>query len=651
MDAVEAVRERADIVAIVGDYVALKKSGKTFQGLCPFHSERTASFVVFPDSGNWHCFGACATGGDVFSFIMRAENVDFRGALELLARRVGVDLAPPSPAAQAKEQSRERLRAAVAAAAELYHTRLTASPGGEPGRAYLASRGFGAEVTAAFGLGWAPEGWTVLADHLATAGFSREELLAAGLIRAREAGGVFDLFRGRLIFPIGNARGEPVGFGARTVDPAGTPKYLNSPQSDIFDKSRVLFGLDRAAKAIRESGQAVVVEGYTDVLRAHAAGYANVVASLGTALTEHQLVALKRYAKTIILALDADAAGQAATLRGLEVAREAAEGGVMPVPTARGWIRYEHRLDLELRVASLPAGQDPDDVIRDDPAAWGRLIDAARPVMEHLFDVLTADLDLADARGKTQAADRLMPIIATIPDPVARAAWVARLTGLIGIDERVLAARLADPTRGQAARSTGRRHGRPDDDLSAHPAGARSDLAGYLLGHLLLNENRRLLRELNAALEQDGQRPIGPDDFEHTEDGDLIQALRYAARGAPPPDAPPEHRLDALPDHLARHAERLRERARSDPPMSEHERIKALRTALLRLRERELRRSLAGLRALAAQTAPDDRPAHYQRVAAATTQLNMLQRLIAPEEARAAGKLDSAIKPAPPARR
>ena len=452
MNDIDEVRARLDIVEVVGGYVQLKRAGRSYKGLCPFHDEKTPSFIVFPDSGNWRCFGACAVGGDAFDFVMRRENLDFRATLELLARRVGVELEAPTPAAAERKDRRERLFEASAAAAELFHGQLMRSADGEPARAYLRERGFGIDAAQAFGLGWAPDAWSTLAEQLTGKGFTEDELLAAGLVKARDSGGVYDTFRGRLVFPIHDPRGRPIGFGARTLDPQGIPKYLNSPQSEIFDKSHVLFGLHRAARSIRAEDLAVVVEGYTDVLRAHMAGFENVVASLGTAITEHQLRALKRYTHTMVLALDADAAGQAATLRGLEVAREAAAGGVVPVPTGRGRVHYAQRTDVELRVVSMPAGKDPDEVIRDGPANWRKLVTHARPVMDYLFGALTEDLDLSSPSGKTAAAERLLPPIAEIGDPVARSAWLAQLAQLIQVDERALGERLSVLVREQQRR-------------------------------------------------------------------------------------------------------------------------------------------------------------------------------------------------------
>lgn len=645
MGTIEDVRDRLDIVDVVGQHVQLKKAGRTFKGLCPFHSEKTPSFVVFPDSGNWRCFGACATGGDAFDFIMRIEGLDFKGALERLAQRVGVDLEPATPERTAELERRDRLRDAVAQAAAFYHRQLAeGAPDAQPARDYLERRALG-EAIDAFRLGWAPGGWQALADHLRPRGFTDDELVAAGLVRAREGGGVYDAFRERLCIPIANTRGDVVGFGARTLDPEGVPKYLNTPQTELFDKGRTLFGLDRARDAIRTAGEVVVVEGYTDVIRAHLAGFRNVVASLGTALTDHHVVLLKRYARRVVLALDADAAGEAATLRGLEVAKDAATGDAVPVPTGRGVVRFEHRLEVELRVATLPAGEDPDDVIRRDPAAWRALIAGAVPVMEHLFRVLTADLDLDDPGGKMLAVDRLMPVIAGFNDGVARAAWVARLADLVRMDERTLAGRLARAGRDDARRRARHAAAAPEPSTGLHghagvepglgagdgrmgtlaPAApgrtrALPDLAGRLLGHLLLAPRRA--DDLDAMLGLVGMDALGPDDFERPAERDLLEAVRYAALGGAPPDAPPEHRLEALPDAHEALAAALRAAATAELSFPEPMRIREMRATVLRMREARLREAQVALRELVDDVEDEARAGYDRQLMELKTRLN-----------------------------
>jgi DNA primase len=635
MAVIDEVRERLDIVEVISGYTPLKRAGRSYKARCPFHDEKTPSFVVFPESGTWRCFGACGTGGDLYAFVMRAENTDFRGALELLARRAGVALEAPSPQATLAAERRERLRAALAAAAAFYHRQLLAAPAAEPARAYLAGRGFGAESWRRFELGFAPGAGSPLAEALRAQGFAPELLLASGLAREREAGGVYDLFRGRLLFPIRDERGRAIGFGARAIEPGVQPKYLNSPQTELFDKGTVLYGLDQAAASIRASGEAVVVEGYTDVIRAHGAGAGNVVASLGTALTMAQVQALKRRAKRIVLALDADAAGQAATVRGLAVAQEAATGeGVLPVPTAAGLVRYVHQLDVDLRVAMLPAGQDPDEVIAADPEAWRALVRDAVPVMTFLIEAVAREVDLDTPRGKSEATERLLPFLQEIPDPVLRSAWVAEVGARLRVDERSIETRLTAPRR--AERSRRRPSGPQPEGATAPPqAGTRPlglDLGGFVLAHLLAAPRR--LKDLNARLRQDPQPPLGGQDFDHPLDRDLLAAVRLAGLGVPPPDAAPEERLDALPPEHAARAEALLALAAAAPPASEAARVAALHAATLRLRERALRRALEGLRFLQAEAAPEEQGAYTAQVLAHAVDLASLQRLLAPDTGR-----------------
>lgn len=655
MTTVDEVRDRLDAVEIIGEHVTLKRQGRSYKALCPFHDEKTPSFVVFPESGTWRCFGACATGGDLFDFVMRIENLGFRETLEQLARRAGVDLDPPAPHQAQRQERRARLKAAVAAARDFYAERLHTDSEAEAARSYLTGRGFGTDVAKAAGLGWAPDAWQRAGDHLMSLGFDQDELVAAGLSRPRDDGGTYDAFRGRLMFPISDVRGDPIGFGARTLDPEGMPKYLNSPQGDLFDKGRTLYGLDRARHAIRRIGAAVVVEGYTDVIRAHAAGFENVVASLGTALTEHHVMLLKRFAPRIILALDADTAGQAATRRGLDVATGAAAGDLVPVVTARG-LRYEQRLDVELFVATLPPGRDPDDVIRERPEAWAEAVAGARPVMEYLFGVMTADLDLNDPTGKLEAVERLIPAISEVTDPVARAAWVARLADLVRIDERAIAQHLSrgagasGTRRGAGARRAGSwtssGHESADSDLEAPPDDGvpwplgpedegldRSptiapprDRATWLLGQLLEDPIR--LTHLGEDLVHDGLDPIAESDFERAIERDLFTAVRNAAYGTPPPDAPPEHRLDALPPTHERYAAELRRRAATEPLIDTGARRRAARAGVIRLRERALRERLYELRSLLAEAEPEDEAALGARVAVVSAQLLRLQGLL-----------------------
>jgi len=468
--AVDEVKQRLNIVEVVSAYVPLKKAGRNYKGLCPFHGEKTPSFVVFPDSQRWHCFGACGIGGDVINFVMRRENLPFGEALKMLAARAGVELTPPTAAQEAEAEERRRLWDLNRQAAEYFHRLLMEGDEAAAARDYLARRGLWSETLRAFQVGYARDQWQAMEDYLSSQGWREADLVLAGLVVEREsASGTYDRFRGRGVYPIRDARGHVCGFGGRVLDDS-LPKYLNSPQTPVFDKGGVLYGIDLAREAIRRSETAVLVEGYMDVLMAHQSGFKNVIAAMGTALSPDQLATLKPLARRLVLALDPDVAGDRATLRGLEVAKEALDTHVVPVPTARGFIRYETELDAELRILALPDGRDPDEVIRDDAAKWQQLVDEALPIMDYYFRALTAGLDLSKAKDKAAAVQALLPLIGELPSGVERAHYIQRLAAMVRTDERVLARQLE--------RSAVRRRGTAA--LGEVPA-AELDLESYLL--------------------------------------------------------------------------------------------------------------------------------------------------------------------------
>lgn len=441
MSTIEEVKSRIDIVEIIGQYVPLKKAGRNFKAVCPFHQEKTPSFIVFPESQHYHCFG-CGANGDVFTFIMQTENRTFPEALQLLARRAGVVLRPPTPQEKETDQRRERLRELNLAAAHFFHNQLWLSEAGASARAYLEERGISRETAQTFLLGYAPDEWEALSKHLKERGYSEEELLTAGLVIERDSGGSYDRFRHRLMFSIRDQQGHVIGFGGRMLDPERPPKYMNSPQTPLFDKSSVLYGLDQATVHIRKQGEAILVEGYFDVLNAHQHGYQNVTAPMGTALTESQVRLLKRLTHQLTLALDADTAGSMATLRGLEVIQEAMDKREVPVPTAHGLIRFERELDGEVRIVVLPAGQDPDQVIRANPANWGKRLKEARPVLDYILERIAQESDLTTAKGKAAAVQQALPLLAEIHDPVEQGHYVQRLAHLVQVEERAILAQL-----------------------------------------------------------------------------------------------------------------------------------------------------------------------------------------------------------------
>lgn len=549
MSVVDEIKERLDVVEVISAYVPLRKAGRTYKGLCPFHQEKTPSFVVFPESGTWRCFGACGVGGDIFSFVMKRENLDFREALEALARKAGVDLAPPSAARSHHEEYLDRLREINNVAALYFHNLLRNASQAQVARDYLAQRGLDETTIAAFQIGYALDSWDALASHLQARNYAVADLLAAGLVVRKDHDddrvSHYDRFRHRVMVPIRDVQGRVIGFGARALAGDQQPKYLNTPQTPLFDKSSVVFGLDKARQAIRARGQAIIVEGYMDVLAAHQYGETNVVASMGTALTEQQLRQLQRYTDTFVLALDADTAGQAATLRGIDQARQALDREWAPVLTATGLLRHEARLAAHLRIMTLPAGQDPDDVIRSDLALWRQLASAALAVVDYFFDLVRRDLDLSTAQGKSDAAERLAPLIHEVADDVQRAHYVQQLARMIQTDERTverLVLRHA-PKVQPAAESPAMAWDRtaaedwehapigkpPAQQMAAlRPAVAlRPSPAVHSLALLLMYPS--LLPQLQGELVALGASPLDEDDFDRVETRAVCAALLAGA--------------------------------------------------------------------------------------------------------------------------
>jgi len=417
MSVIDEVKQKIDIVDVASQYTKLIKAGRNFRGLCPLHSEKDPSFFVYPDQQSWHCFGACNTGGDAFSLVMKKQGIDFGEALQLLAQKAGVSL---PTRAEAEGGKKPKLYQINQAAAEYFYNLLISSPTAEAVRNYIARRGLSLKTVADFQLGFSPNSWEALKQHLVETGYSEDDLLEAGLIVESEDKKRHDRFRNRLMFPIHDNRGHTIGFGARALDDS-MPKYLNSPQTPVFNKSSVLYGIDLAMPAIRQQEMAVIVEGYMDVITAHQHGFSNVVASMGTAVTERQIGSLKRLTKNLVLALDADVAGEEAMLRCVD---------------------YENITGSEIRAIIMPQGRDPDDVIKEDPQNWPKLLAEAQPVVDYTFDVFTANLDLTTAKGKSQAVEKLLPIIAEIKDAVRQEHYLQKLARLLKVSQHSLEASL-----------------------------------------------------------------------------------------------------------------------------------------------------------------------------------------------------------------
>lgn len=448
MTAVDEIKSRIDIVELVSGTVKLRRTGKNYIGFCPFHpNTRTPAFVVFPESGTWRCFGQCNEGGDIFRYVMKKEGWDFTQALHYLAERAGVLLEAPTPEKQAEDEQVERLRTLLEQAVTFYRHHLLQTPAGQVALSYLQRRGLQPATIEQFGLGFAPDAWDAALNYFTAKGYAVEDLAQAGLLSERQGGGYYDRFRNRIMFPIRDASGRMAGFGARILNPQDQPKFLNSPQTRLFDKGRLLYGLDLARKSIRSQDQALIVEGYLDVIVLHQFGYTQTVSPMGTALSEEQLRLLKRFTRHIVLALDADAAGQKATLRGLEIARQTMDRAPDLTFDPHGLLRSESRLQADLRVTTLPEGMDPDDVLLRDPEEWRAILAAARPVVIHVMEMLAAGRDLEDPKVKSEIAAQVLPLIEDVANPVEREAYRQRLARLLRIDERVLVPPRAAPAR------------------------------------------------------------------------------------------------------------------------------------------------------------------------------------------------------------
>ncbi|RAQ96689.1 DNA primase [Thermogemmatispora tikiterensis] len=462
---IETIKARLDLVDEVGQVVKLQKTGRAFKALCPFHNERTPSFYVFPESQHWHCFG-CHESGDIFTFVQKAQGLDFPEALRYLAEKAGVSLdeQPGYDAAQQRELAalRERLRHLNEDAQLWFHQALLRLREAAPARAYLQGRGLTGETVIAFGLGYAPDSRDALCRYLLSQGYSEQELVSAGLAREPEDGqGLYDYFRNRIMFPIRDLRGQVIGFGGRTLGD-GQPKYLNTPQTALFEKNSVLYALDRAKEAIKQANQVIIVEGYIDAIMAHQYGTRQTVACIGSAITEKHIQQIKKLARRITLALDPDAAGMAATEHGIQEALRSLERTIVPVPLpvppqerrgqaggARAIIRLEEEVDAQIDVLLLPAGQDPDEVIRQNPARWEEALAHPLPLVDYYFVAKTTDLDLRQPRDQALAARRLLPIIGIISDRVKRDAYVRKLARMIHVDEQSLYNELQRSLRGR----------------------------------------------------------------------------------------------------------------------------------------------------------------------------------------------------------
>ncbi len=408
MDEVEEIKRRLDIADVIGGYIQLKQAGRNRKGVCPFHQEKTPSFMVSPEKGIWHCFG-CDQGGDVFGFVMKMEGLEFRDALEMLAKKAGVELKPRSGGGRTGDL-KKRLYEVTELAAKYYQQTLIKNA---EALNYLKSRGITRDGIRSFQIGYAPDSWEALTQFLLNKRFTQEELIKAGLA-SKNARGLRDLFRARIMLPICDNQGRPVGFSARLLQDDGKsgPKYLNTPETLLYNKSHLIYGLHLAKEAIRENDEVVFVEGNLDVIASHQANLKQAVASSGTALTVDQLRTVSRLAKNVKIAFDSDKAGLAATQRAIELAQG---------------------LDLVVKIIDLGDVKDPDELIKKDPSLWQKAVSSATYAMDYLLDHLRTQFDLSTAIGKKQFSSKMATVISRLTDPVERehyAKQVAEITGV-----------------------------------------------------------------------------------------------------------------------------------------------------------------------------------------------------------------------------
>jgi DNA primase len=416
-DTVDEIKNHLDVVEVISSYIKLQKAGRNWKANCPFHNEKTPSFVVSPDRQIWHCFG-CGLGGDIFTFVMKIEGIEFPDALRTLAQRAGVEIKKENPILKSK---RKKLLEALEEAAEFFEINLKKSPRGKIAKEYLLKRKLTEETIKEFRVGYAPDKWQDLENHLTNRGYSKKEIFEAGLTVKKENNSAYDRFRDRIIFPIQDLQGAVIGFGGRVMPGSSEDKakYINSPETFIYNKSRVLYNLHRAKVEIRKRNFTILVEGYMDVIASWQMKTRNVVASSGTALTEGQIKILKRYSENLAFSFDTDAAGQIATKRTIDLALE--QG-------------------LNIKVITIPKkiGKDPADCLVQNPKTWFEAIKNKKPIMEFYFDSAFSGLDIDKVEDKKKAAAALLEKIKKIPNKIEQAHWINRLGQKIKIKEEIL---------------------------------------------------------------------------------------------------------------------------------------------------------------------------------------------------------------------
>ena len=417
---VDEIKNRLDIVDVIGSYIKLQKTGANFRANCPFHSEKKPSFFISPARQIWHCFG-CGKGGDIFGFVKEIEGVEFGDALRILAQKAGVELKREKPELKTE---RNRLYEICELATSFFEKQLESSKSGEEATEYLLSRGISQDSIKKWRVGYAPDAWKSLFDFLTLRGYKKEEIEKAGLGLTSEKGSFYDRFRGRIIFPVFDLNSQVVGFGGRVFkekDKAEIAKYINTPNTFLYDKSRILYGLDKARLEIRKKDKCILVEGYTDVIMSHQVNFENVVSTSGTALTPHQLKILKRYSENLILGFDMDVAGDTATKRGIDLAQS---------------------LGFNIKVITLEQGLDPADVIFKNPKEWEESFEKAKSILDFYFESAFLNRDPKNPEDKKEISKILLPAIKRIPNSIEKNFWMQELAKKLEVKEESVAEEL-----------------------------------------------------------------------------------------------------------------------------------------------------------------------------------------------------------------
>ncbi|MBK9924032.1 MAG: DNA primase [Anaerolineales bacterium] len=617
MSTIDEIKARIDIVDLVSEAgVKLRHAGKNYTGLCPFHdNKKTPAFVVWPESGTWRCFGQCNEGGDIFKFVMKRENLDFKEAMQKLALRAGVEIKEYQRETPQQKEAFENLRKLLEDAVVFYRSHLFAN---EEILKYLREkRGLTDATIETFGLGYAPQGYDNALKHFTQRGYKEQDLIDSGLLTEREDGKRYDKFRHRIMIPIRDENGKMAGFGARIVDPNDIPKFLNSPETPIFSKGHLLYGLDRARKPIRTADQAVIVEGYLDVIALHQAGYENVVSPMGTALTEDQLRLLKKFTRKIVLALDPDVAGQKAVLRGLDAARSAMDKEGELAFDARGLLRNEARLQADLRVASIPDELDPDEIVARDRDEWARIIESAKPIVTHVMETLVAGQNVNDPKVKNQIAAQIVPLIEDLPNPLERDTYRQALARMLRVNESALTGTQAQSPKVKRPRATQQAQVQESPKVTVAVSSSKK-VEEYVIG-ALFNKPEMLYR-LDRLLQEYGLTALDVQDFDYTDHKLLFGLIRESVE-----QYKTEHHefvVDALPESLqARSLELVKETEKVE--RMEDKLMEELLRGVIKLRRVAAGENLNQLRFLQeeAQQGDDLRATSYQELALQNTRL------------------------------